>query len=104
MNTIDKINQESKLSPERWKIPVKEHFPKLFEQKGRIKNHQIHAELYDGTIPKQQKGRGVPVQLRQAVQQEKNRLLQEGHIVKVDEIKEDVFLQPTVITVKKAEV
>ena len=28
-------------------------------------------------------------------------LLKEGHIVKVDEIRKDVFLQPTVITVKK---
>ena len=27
--------------------------------------------------------------------------MQEGHIVKVQELKEDVFLQPTVITVKK---
>ena len=32
---------------------------------------------------------------------EKNWLLQVGHIVKVQDIKEDVFLQPTVITDKK---
>ena len=35
------------------------------------------------------------------MKRELNRLLLEGHIVKVNEIKEDVFLQPTVITVKK---
>ena len=30
-----------------------------------------------------------------------NRLLKEGHIEKIDDIKDDVFIQPTVITVKK---
>ena len=100
-NTLKNINKESEISTERWKIVVKEQFPKHFERKSRIENHQIHAKLYEGTVPKQQKGRRVPVQLQQAVQQEINRLLQERHIVKVDESKEDVFLQHTVITVKK---
>ena len=89
LKTINIINKESEISPERWKIAEKEQFPKLFKRKGRIKHHQIHAELYEGTVPKQQKGRRVTVQLQQAVQQEINRLLQEGHIVKLDEIKED---------------
>ena len=101
LNTINNMDKESEISQERWKTAVKEQFPKRFERKGRIKHHQIHADLYEGTVSEQQKGRRVPVQLQQAVQQEINRLLQEGHIVKVDEIKEDVFLQPTVITVKK---
>ena len=52
-------------------------------------------------MPRQQTGRCVPIQLQEAIKQEVNRLLHEGHIVKVDEIKEDVHLQPTVITVKK---
>ena len=50
---------------------------------------------------RQQKGRRVPIQLQDAVNEEVSRLLQEGHIVRVQELKEDVFLQPTVITVKK---
>ena len=62
---------------------------------------KIHARLHKDTIVKQQKGRRVPIQLQDAVNKEVSRLLQEGHIVKVQEIKEDVFLQPTVITVKK---
>ena len=40
-------------------------------------------------------------QLQEPVKRELCRLLKEDHIVKVGEIKEDVFLQPTVITVKK---
>ena len=48
----------------------------------------------------QQKGRRIPIQLQKAVDEEISRLLKEGHIEKINEIK-DVFIQPTVITVKK---
>ena len=80
---------------------MKKKCPDLFARNGRIKHHKIHARLHEGAVIKQQKGRRVPIQLQEAVKKEIKRLLQEGHIVKVGEIKEDVFLQPTVITVKK---
>ena len=53
------------------------------------------------TVIKQQEGRCVPIQLQEPVNREINRLVQEGHFVKVQDINEDVFLQHTVITVKK---
>ena len=49
----------------------------------------------------QQKGRRIPIQLQKAVDEEIKRLLKEGHIEKINEIKDDIFIQPTVITVKK---
>ena len=49
----------------------------------------------------QQKGRRIPIQLQNQVDEEINKLLKEGHIEKVDKILDDVFIQPTVITVKK---
>ena len=49
----------------------------------------------------QQKGRRIPIQLQNAVDAEIKRLLKDGHIEKINEIKDDVFIQPTVITVKK---
>ena len=49
----------------------------------------------------QQKGRRVPIQLQNQVDNEIQKLLKEGHIEKVDKIQDDVFIQPTVITVKK---
>ena len=76
-------------------------FPDLFARQCRIKHYKVHARLHKGTVIKQQKGRRVPIQLQESVKKEINRLLQEGHIVKVQDIKEDVFLQPTVIMVKK---
>ena len=39
--------------------------------------------------------------MQKAVDKEIGRLLKEGHIEKINEIKDDVFLQPTVITIKK---
>ena len=47
-----------------------------------------------------QKGKRMPIQMQKAVDAEIKRLLKDGHIVKIDEIKNDVFIEPTVITVK----
>ena len=80
---------------------MKLEFPDLFERRGKVKQHKIHARLHKDTVVKQQKGRRVPIQLQDAVNKKVSRLIQEGHIVRVQELKEDVFLQPTVITVKK---
>ena len=41
----------------------------------------------------QQKGRRIPIQLQNRVDNEINRLLKEGHIEKVDKIQDDVFIQ-----------
>ena len=100
-NAINLVNNVNKVVVNKWANEMKLEFPDLFERRGKIKQHKIHARLHKDTIVKQQKGRRVPIQLQDAVNKEVSRLLQEGHIVKVQEIKEDVFLQPTVITVKK---
>ena len=49
----------------------------------------------------QQKGRRIPIQLQIQVDKELNKLLKEGHIENVDKFQDDVFIQLTVITVKK---
>ena len=49
----------------------------------------------------QQKGRRLPIQLQNQVDKEIDKLLKERHIEKVDKIQDDVFIQPTIITVKK---
>ena len=47
------------------------------------------------------KGKRTPNQMQKAKDAKIKRLLKDGPIKKVDEIKDDVFNQPTVITVKK---
>ena len=49
----------------------------------------------------QQKGRRVPLQLQTAVEAEITKLIKEGHIRRFDRINDEVFIQPTVITVKR---
>ena len=65
------------------------------------RNEEIKIRLKDGAKFSQQKGRRIPVHLQEAVNKEIKRLLAKGHIDKVNEIKDDVFIQPTVSTVRK---
>ena len=68
---------------------------------GKVNNHQIKVNLMPEAKVIQQKGRRIPIQLQKAVDEERKILLKEGHTGKIDEIKDDVFIQPTVNTVKK---
>ena len=76
-------------------------FPKLFTRKGKFKGFKVKANFKKDMKPTQQRGRRIPVHLQESVLKEINRLQEEGHIKKVDVTNEDVFIQPTVITVKK---
>ena len=76
-------------------------FPKLFTRKGRVKYYQIKIKMKDDVRITQQKGRSIPIQSQNQVDNENEKLLKEGRIEKVDKIQDDVFIQPTVITVKK---
>ena len=96
---VCKISPEKKQNPEVQQL-VRE-FPKLFCRKGRVKIYEIKIKMKnDAKIP-QQMGLRVPIQLQNQVDKEIDKLLKEGHIEKVDKIQDDVFIQPTVITVKK---
>ena len=57
--------------------------------------------MKDGTRITQQKRRRIPIQLQDQVDSEITNLLDQGHIERVETIKDDVFIQPVVITVKK---
>ena len=57
--------------------------------------------MKDGTRVTPQKGRRIPLQLQDQVHKEMKQLLEQGHIEKVDTMKDDVSIQPVVITVKK---
>ena len=82
-------------------MPLEGEFPKLFKRRGRVKNYEIKIKMKEGAKITKQKGRRVPIQLQDQVDNEIAKLLKGGHIEKVDKIQDDVFVQPTVITVKK---
>ena len=93
------VNPENQQSPQVQQL--QREFPKLFKRKGRVKNYEIKTTMKDDANITQQKGRRIPIQLQNQVDEEINKLLKEEHIEKVDKIRDDVFIQPTVITVKK---
>ena len=95
---VNAIEKDEELCEETKKF-VSE-FKNLFTRNGKVKNHQVRINLQENAKIVQQKGRRFPIQLRIAVDAEIRKLLKEGHIEKIIEIKDDVFIQPTVITVK----
>ena len=76
-------------------------FKELFSRHERLEGHEINAQYKENCVPKQQKGRRIPLQLQSSVEKELKKLIEMGHIEKVNEIKDYVFIQPTVITVKR---
>ena len=84
-NSINLVNNITKETENKWTKEIKLEFPDLFEQRGKVKQHKIHARLHKDTVVRQPKGRRVPIQLQDAVNKELSRLIQEGHIVRVPE-------------------
>ena len=78
-------------------------FEILFTREGKVKGYEINTEFKENFEPVQQKGRRIPLQLQESVTKEPEILQKNGHSEKISEIKDDVFIQPTVITVKRDE-
>ena len=79
----------------------KQKFPKLFSRQGKMEGFKVKVEFKKDVKITQQKGRRIPLHLQHAVEAEIEKLLEEGHIRKVEKINDEVFIQPVVTTVKK---
>ena len=62
---------------------------------------EVRIQLKPDHKPVQQKGRRIPIHLQKAVTKEIKKLINAGHLTRVNDIKQDNFVSPTVITVKK---
>ena len=76
-------------------------YPNLLTRIGKIRNAKVSAEFFENLRPIQQKGHRVPISLQDKVDKEIHRLINEGHIVKLQECSDKYFVSPVVITVKK---
>ena len=76
-------------------------YPNLFTRIGKIRNAKVRAEFFENLKPIQQKGRRMPISLQDKADKESNRLINEGHIIKLQECSDKYFVSPIVITVKK---
>ena len=74
-------------------------YPNLFTRIGKTRNAKVRAEIFDVLKPVQQKGRRLPISLQDKVDKEIDRLIKEGHIIKLQEQSDEHFVSPKVITV-----
>ena len=97
--TIGKIQLAENNQSEREKVFTK--FPDLFENNETKKDTEIKIQLKPGHQPIKQKARPVPLHLQNDVERKLERLIKSGHLEKVNNVDEDCFVSPVVITVKR---
>ena len=98
--TVEGISQEEEEYDELQTYFCK-LYPNLFTRIGKIRNAKVRAEFFENLKPIQQKGRRVPISLQEKVDKEIHRLINEGHIIKLQECSDKYFFSPIVVTVKR---
>ena len=84
-----------------FKTRIAKQFPQLITRIGRSKIHIVKSKFHRNFQPKNQKGRRVPINLQERVNNEIKNLLEEGHIEKLNNCSDQYFISPIVITVKR---
>ena len=74
-----------------------ELFLKLRYRIGCIHNAKVQAGVFDVLKPVQQKDRMMPISLQDKIDRENKHLMEEGHIVKLEECSGNHFVSPIVI-------
>ena len=75
-------------------------FTDLFENNETIKDTEKNIQLKPGHYPVKQEARPVPLHLQEDVERELEKLIKTGHLEKINDVDEDCFASPVVITVK----
>ena len=96
--TIGRIKLAENNQSEREKVFNK--LPDLFDNNETIKDTEINIQLKPGHYPIKQKARPIPLHLQQHVERKLEKLIKPGHLEKINDVDEDCFVSPVVITVK----
>ena len=96
--TINKISLDNETSQSE---SIYNKYHKLFNTNHAIKDAEVKIQIQPGSYPIQQKARPIPYHLQEDVKNELNRLIESGHLERLETIEEDCFVSPVVITVKK---
>ena len=80
---------------------LKTKFKKLFNETHTVNGLEVKIQLKEDAKLIQQKGRPIPIHLQQSVEKEIEKLIKQGHIEKANNIDENCFVSPAIITVKK---
>ena len=73
----------------------------MFKNNHTIKDRAIDNQLKKDIKPIQQKGRSVPIHVKNSVRCDLEKLIEKGHLEKADQTTENCFVSPAVITMKK---
>ena len=73
----------------------------LFKNNHAIKDLTIEIQLKKDTKSIQQKGRPVPIHFQKTVKHELEKLIEKGHLEKMDKTTENCFISQAVISMKK---
>ena len=84
-----------------FKTRIANQFPQPISSIGRSKIHIVKSKFHKNFQPKHQKGRRVPINLQDRVNKEIKKLLEEGHIEKLNNCSDQYFISPIVITFKR---
>ena len=98
-------NEDNMVNTITTQCPIKTriayHFPQIISRIGRSKNHAVKSKFHKNFYPKHQKGRRAPINLQDRVNSEIKKLLEEGHIEKLNSCSDQFFISPIIITVKR---
>ena len=92
---------EIKEDPDVTKLKTK--FKKLFNKNHTVSGLEVKIQLKEDAKLIQQNGRPIPIHLQQSLEKEIEKLIKQGHIEKANNIDENCFVSPAVITVKEDE-
>ena len=73
----------------------------VFSRLGRSKHHKVHINFKIPLVPRQIKGRRLPIHIQDRVASEKKSPMEQGHIEKLDKSTTDFFIAPSGLTAKK---
>ena len=86
--------------PNQSEKKVIKKFSDLFENNPTMKDTEINIQLKPGHYPVKQKARPISLHLQEDVGRELEKLIKAGHLEKINNVYEDCFVSPVVITVK----
>ena len=89
------------LDSQNLKQLIAKQFPGLVKRIGRSINHTVKSKFRTNFTPIHQRGRRVPIQLQNQVEQELKKLQENGNIIKLDKCSDKNFISPIVITIKR---
>ena len=92
------FNIETEKNIMKW---ILQQYPHLCTRPGCSKNHIAQSIFKTNYTPSQHKGRRVPLHLLEKVENELNKLIDDGRIIKLEKCPDDLFISPVVITIKK---